>query len=133
MPEEPERERFGAWPSICRWWWIEQKQWKQALGLHLPPQDLELPAHEGVIVGVHVGGDEGAPPVHAAAERLDVADGPRREVAQPVVRMPVSATQPMLNSWPKQELLLACKKPCTALLDTACWHSQSRQLPCPLA
>jgi hypothetical protein len=48
-------------------------------------QLAELPAHEGVVVGVVVRRDEGAPPVDAAAKALQVALAQRREVAQPVV------------------------------------------------
>ena len=64
---------------------------RQPLVLHalaLPLQRLELPAHEGVVVGVDVGGDEGPAPVDAAAEVGEVALRDRREVLQPVQRVP---------------------------------------------
>ena len=57
-----------------------------ASGLYLLAQGVELPPNEGVIVGVDVCGDEGAPPVHSAAHGADVADCQRGKVVQPVLR-----------------------------------------------
>mmetsp|Transcript_25235 Transcript_25235/g.80189 ORF Transcript_25235/g.80189 Transcript_25235/m.80189 type:complete len:533 (-) Transcript_25235:661-2259(-) len=50
------------------------------------PQLLELPADEGVIVRVHVRGDEGAPPVHGYAKPFQVLHRQRWKVLQPVLR-----------------------------------------------
>ena len=50
-------------------------------------EDVELPADEGVVHGVHRGGDEGAAPVNRRAERLKVSHTQRREVVQPLQRI----------------------------------------------
>ncbi|GIX60985.1 PTS sugar transporter, putative [Babesia caballi] len=47
----------------------------------------ELPLDELVVVRVAVGGDEGAAPVHRGAEALQVLDGQRGEVGEPVLRV----------------------------------------------
>ena len=47
-------------------------------------QCVELPLDKGVVVGVHVRGDEGSPPVDATAHGLDVTNSQGRKVVKPV-------------------------------------------------
>lgn len=59
------------------------------------PQGPELPSDKGIIVWVHVGGDEGSPPVHAASHCSQVTLSKGREEFEPVVRR---STQRRWNS-----------------------------------
>lgn len=48
-------------------------------------EQLKLPAHEGVVVGIDVGRDEGSAEVDVSSIVLEVLDGERRKVLEPVV------------------------------------------------
>ena len=47
-------------------------------------EGVELPPYEAVVVRVHGGGDEGAPPVHPSPELEHVVAAPRGEVLKPL-------------------------------------------------
>ena len=64
----------------------ESFAWMHASELYLLVQGVELPPNKGVVVGVDVCGDEGAPPVYSAAHGADVPHRQRGKVVQPVLR-----------------------------------------------